>query len=154
MSLWNSASQNWGSLEKMELSVTSLPSVASSHSESKSFASSSSTCGRAMEFPRHAPLLRTPAAGRSAPPRPRVGGARGRDEWPSPGAPCSRVRLGTGPTRARRWQAWRRSVSRAPTVTRGGAGRGAQDSRQEVAGGWETGRAPALEGGLEARVTL
>lgn len=46
MSLWNSSSQNLGSLEKIELSVTSLPSVQSSQSESKSFASSNNTCGQ------------------------------------------------------------------------------------------------------------
>lgn len=45
MSLWNSPSQNLGSSEKMELSVTSLPRVESSQSDSTSLASSSSTCG-------------------------------------------------------------------------------------------------------------
>ena len=43
MSLWNSASQNLGSCEKMELSVTSLPWVESSQSESRSFASANNT---------------------------------------------------------------------------------------------------------------
>lgn len=154
MSLWNSSSQNWGSLEKMELSVTSLPRVASSHSESKSLASSSSTCGRATESPvTPRPAPPDPSRSRSAPPGPRAGGARGRDERPSPGAPCSCVRLSTGPTRARRWQAQRRGVSRAPTVTRGGAGRAGVPScsRTPERSGLRTGGGRCLGDGQSPR---